>query len=103
MIRRPPRSTLFPYTTLFRSDAPGTGTTLLTAAGTALRPRFGPDSARAHADDGALALTGDWPGLLRDVDTPADLRAAVTLGLGPHTSALLAASPTLTVHLGAAR
>src|SRR3712207_8443049 len=28
MIRRPPRSTLFPYTTLFRSepDAPGTGT-----------------------------------------------------------------------------
>src|SRR3712207_7220087 len=25
MIRRPPRSTLFPYTTLFRSDLPGTG------------------------------------------------------------------------------
>src|SRR3712207_7782759 len=24
MIRRPPRSTLFPYTTLFRSDGPGT-------------------------------------------------------------------------------
>src|SRR3712207_7988943 len=24
MIRRPPRSTLFPYTTLFRSDLPGT-------------------------------------------------------------------------------
>src|SRR5260370_19432216 len=24
MIRRPPRSTLFPYTTLFRSDRPGT-------------------------------------------------------------------------------
>src|SRR2546430_5713783 len=24
MIRRPPRSTLFPYTTLFRSHAPGT-------------------------------------------------------------------------------
>src|SRR5256885_8234572 len=24
MIRRPPRSTLFPYTTLFRSAAPGT-------------------------------------------------------------------------------
>src|SRR4051794_41239920 len=23
MIRRPPRSTLFPYTTLFRSEAPG--------------------------------------------------------------------------------
>src|SRR3712207_7508650 len=26
MIRRPPRSTLFPYTTLFRSIQPGTGT-----------------------------------------------------------------------------
>src|SRR3712207_7233428 len=25
MIRRPPRSTLFPYTTLFRSDRPGDG------------------------------------------------------------------------------
>src|SRR5690348_18106522 len=25
MIRRPPRSTLFPYTTLFRSDGPGGG------------------------------------------------------------------------------
>src|SRR3712207_7174139 len=25
MIRRPPRSTLFPYTTLFRSDQQGTG------------------------------------------------------------------------------
>src|SRR5258707_15424042 len=25
MIRRPPRSTLFPYTTLFRSDAGGVG------------------------------------------------------------------------------
>src|SRR2546421_9315986 len=25
MIRRPPRSTLFPYTTLFRSRAPGRG------------------------------------------------------------------------------
>src|SRR2546426_7811328 len=25
MIRRPPRSTLFPYTTLFRSESPGSG------------------------------------------------------------------------------
>src|SRR5256885_10904584 len=27
MIRRPPRSTLFPYTTLFRSEQTGTGST----------------------------------------------------------------------------
>src|SRR3989475_6054127 len=29
MIRRPPRSTLFPYTTLFRSDDPATTVALL--------------------------------------------------------------------------
>src|SRR5256885_8843023 len=28
MIRRPPRSTLFPYTTLFRSDRPPSGNSL---------------------------------------------------------------------------
>src|SRR5256885_13024225 len=32
MIRRPPRSTLFPYTTLFRSPANRTGLASLTAA-----------------------------------------------------------------------
>src|SRR2546426_6115587 len=30
MIRRPPRSTLFPYTTLFRSNPDGSGVTRLT-------------------------------------------------------------------------
>jgi 2-phospho-L-lactate guanylyltransferase len=80
----------------FVPDAEGTGTTLLTAAGTALRPHFGAGSARAHADDGAVALAGDWPGLVRDVDTDADLRAALALGVGPRTRALA-------VHLRAAR
>src|SRR6266511_5689703 len=37
MIRRPPRSTLFPYTTLFRSRRPGTGT----ATWTGRAPRSG--------------------------------------------------------------
>src|SRR5256885_7962729 len=31
MIRRPPRSTLFPYTTLFRSSTPATASAPLTA------------------------------------------------------------------------
>src|SRR5687768_18157827 len=31
MIRRPPRSTLFPYTTLFRSEGIGDGTLLIDA------------------------------------------------------------------------
>src|SRR3712207_8322238 len=33
MIRRPPRSTLFPYTTLFRSILPGEGTELFSPSG----------------------------------------------------------------------
>jgi 2-phospho-L-lactate guanylyltransferase len=80
----------------FVADAQGTGTTLLTAAGTALRPHFGTGSAQAHAGDGAVPLVGNWPGLVRDVDTDADLRAALALGVGPRTRALA-------VHLRAAR
>ncbi len=74
----------------FVPDAAGTGTTLLTAVATPLAPRFGPDSARAHRDGGAVPLAGDWPGLTRDVDTAADLRAALELGVGLHTAGLLA-------------
>jgi len=72
----------------FVPDAPGTGTTLLTALDTPLRPHFGPGSARAHRASGAVALAGAWPGLVRDVDTEADLRAALTLGVGPRTDSL---------------
>ena len=75
----------------FCADADGTGTTLLlAAAGAALDPRFGAGSAARHRRSGALALGGDWPGLRRDVDTGDDLCAAVELGLGPHTRAVLA-------------
>jgi 2-phospho-L-lactate/phosphoenolpyruvate guanylyltransferase len=73
----------------FVADAQGTGTTLLTAVDTELLPRFGADSDAAHPAGGAAALSGTWPGLLRDVDTEADLRAALTLGVGPRTTALL--------------
>jgi 2-phospho-L-lactate guanylyltransferase len=74
----------------FVPDRSGTGTVLLTArAGTALEPRFGPDSAAAHRASGARRLAGAWPSLRADVDTAADLRAAEVLGLGAHTAALL--------------
>lgn len=50
-----------------------------------------PSRAR-HAAAGAVELApGAVPGVRRDVDTPADLRAARELGPGPHTSAALAA------------
>ena len=76
----------------FVADAAGDGTTLYTAApGAAFRPAFGLASRARHAASGAaeLELKG-IPGLRRDVDTPADLRGAVELGLGRHTAPLAA-------------
>ncbi|PZF98811.1 2-phospho-L-lactate guanylyltransferase [Micromonospora deserti] len=76
----------------FVADAPGAGTVLLAAPpGVPLDPRFGVGSAAAHAASGAVALTGDWPSLRRDVDTAGDLAAAAQLGLGPCTAVLTAA------------
>lgn len=79
----------------FVADAAGTGTTLLTAVGTPLDPRFGPASAEAHRASGAVALDGAWPGLARDVDTEDDLNAALRLGVGRHTAGLLAGEPAV--------
>lgn len=75
----------------FVADADGTGTTLLVAAaGAPLDPHFGPGSATEHRASQAVALDLDVPTLRRDVDTDADLAAAVTLGVGPRTRAVLA-------------
>lgn len=77
------------------ADARGDGTTLLTARpGVALEPRYGPFSRHAHVTAGATPLPyGRWPLLERDVDTPADLAAAVALGVGPATTAALDSRP----------
>lgn len=73
----------------FVADAPGSGTVLLTASpGVLLDPRFGPGSAAAHAASGARRLAGRWPTVRRDVDTAADLSAALELGIGRHTADL---------------
>src|SRR5437879_8135690 len=48
MIRRPPRSTLFPYTTLFRSD-PGVGDLRVLGGGALVGTRLGD---RLHAQPG---------------------------------------------------
>jgi 2-phospho-L-lactate guanylyltransferase len=76
----------------FVPDAAGSGTTLYTAGPTAeFRPQFGPRSRDLHRAGGAAELDlADVPGLRRDVDTPADLRSAAGLGLGPRTAALAA-------------
>jgi 2-phospho-L-lactate guanylyltransferase len=77
------------YATAVHADARGDGTTLLTARpGARLDPRYGASSRHAHVAAGAWQLARR-PSLERDVDTPADLDAAVALGVGPATAAAL--------------
>ena len=75
----------------FVADRLATGTTALFAFGTALDPQFGPNSSELHRRSGAVELTGAWPGLRCDVDTPADLAAARRLGVGAATARAIAA------------
>jgi 2-phospho-L-lactate/phosphoenolpyruvate guanylyltransferase len=74
------------YPRSFVGDRHGTGTSALFAFGVALQPRFGPDSAERHRHSGAIELTGAWPGLRCDIDTPDDLMVARRLGVGAATS-----------------
>src|SRR3712207_8192966 len=75
MIRRPPRSTLFPYTTLFRSRGEGDRAGALPPAGARRRdPRLDPPAFIAFLGDGdprascrlRLPLPGKGPSPLRD-------------------------------------
>jgi 2-phospho-L-lactate guanylyltransferase len=74
----------------FVADRHGTGTAALFAFGAALDPLFGRDSAARHRRSGAVELTGAWPGLRCDVDTPEDLAAARRLGVGVATARAVA-------------
>lgn len=78
--------------TSFVADAAGVGTTMYAAApGGAFTPRFEGESRARHASSGARELSLDGAaGLRRDVDTPEDLRAALSLGTGPRTAEVLA-------------
>jgi 2-phospho-L-lactate guanylyltransferase len=72
----------------FVADAEGTGTTLYTSSYAGFDPRFGIDSRRAHLASGATEIAGELPTLRRDVDDLDDLRAAISLGVGPETRRL---------------
>src|SRR3712207_8250590 len=64
MIRRPPRSTLFPYTTLFRSGADGavaTTTYEYDAAGRLIHALTGADSQRFSYDEAGNRLSLTTP------------------------------------------
>lgn len=71
------------------ADAEGTGTTLYAAPYDAFAPRFGVDSAAAHAASGAVPVEGALSTLRRDVDDADGLWAAVALGVGAATRELL--------------
>jgi 2-phospho-L-lactate/phosphoenolpyruvate guanylyltransferase len=70
----------------FVADRLGTGTAALCAFDCGLDPRFGVNSAERHKLSGAIELTGRWPGLRCDIDTPDDLAIARGLGIGPATT-----------------
>src|SRR3712207_7131034 len=59
MIRRPPRSTLFPYTTLFRSAAAPSGTEVGRVSVISADTRDGPPSLASRAGRAALRLVDD--------------------------------------------
>jgi 2-phospho-L-lactate guanylyltransferase len=79
------------YPRSFVGDRHGTGTSALIAlGGVALDPRLGADSAQRHRHSGAIELTGAWPGLRCDIDTPDDLLVARRLGVGATTAQAIA-------------
>src|SRR2546429_3926342 len=87
MIRRPPRSTLFPYSTLFRSSYPAANQTRFTLASTV-----------HHLD--TLALTYTKPGsdpMVRDTALATGNPAATASGIGVtnNTANATPTSPTL--------
>lgn len=72
----------------FLADAAGIGTTLLSAApDVELTPSFGGPSRARHSASGAAEIAlADVESVRRDVDTGADLRTALALGVGRHTA-----------------
>ncbi|MFX1759475.1 2-phospho-L-lactate guanylyltransferase [Rhodococcus sp. As11] len=73
------------------ADHTSRGTTALLhcVRGTLPPLAFGPESAHRHVGAGAYPVPDALPGLRLDVDTPDDLAAAVQLGVGPATAAVL--------------
>src|SRR2546423_7551286 len=77
MIRRPPRSTLFPYTTLFRSrDGPPVSRVDARRGGTARR-----QPVRAGAVGGAVSIgvPGEGLGILRSEEHTSELQSLAYL------------------------
>src|SRR2546427_205092 len=80
MIRRPPRSTLFPYTTLFRSD-------VLTIEGTSVRARFNTPDEQLKAKDVIQKA------LIPDANDPAYIVALNLVSRSPQWLTAVGAKP----------
>ncbi len=76
----------------FVADRHGSGTAALCAFGAALDPQLGLNSAARHRVSGTVELSGGWPGLRCDIDTPDDLAVARRIGVGAATARVLAAA-----------
>ena len=74
----------------FVPDAMGIGTTVYVGGADEFDPRFGPGSREAHLDAGSREIVDAPASVRRDVDDPADLAEAITLGVGSSTLAALA-------------
>lgn len=84
------------FDTAFVSDESGTGSTIwCSRIGAPVRTHFGERSRAAHRSAGAVEIDAE-PGtelsarLHRDVDTDVDLWDAIRIGVGRHTTQLLA-------------
>jgi 2-phospho-L-lactate guanylyltransferase len=74
----------------FLTDSAGDGTTCVTAESADMMVhRFGPGSARAHAEAGLVELGVSVPELRADVDVPSDMRHQQSLSLGVETGKVL--------------
>lgn len=75
----------------FCPDAGGQGTTLVVARTPGLlRTAYGPDSAQRHRDLGAVEMADVPAGVRRDIDVLDDLVDAREIGLGRHTTQVVA-------------
>ena len=70
----------------FVRDRAGVGTTLYAAAADRFEPGFGFDSAARHLAAGAVEVGKAAASVRADVDDLDDLDAALSAGVGPHTS-----------------
>src|SRR5258705_3417495 len=103
MIRQPPRSTLFPYSTLFRSNRTATITPALNAFGAATITITVHDANGGIASDSfALAVNSVNDATTNsgtvDTNTDGDVAYTVNLTVGDNVTAASGPTPTATSH-----